>query len=500
MNIGNINQNYISHGINSGKTAVKRESGPKDVFVKTSPRTVEPSMKNLAQNYSAKDAGNVLLADCTEMIRKKTIETPAWKIKGGILEGSNMVYDKKNKCIYCSLETKDSSGRKKYHLTCLNTDGSVRWKAKRRSSIKLGPVLGGDGNIYFTGNNDLFVVDKDGNKKWNLHLDNTKIVDGNPVVSSDGTVFLVTRKTDEDSGLDRTIHAVKDGKVSWTCDTTEWTEYANSMLTGKDGSLYITGREIVKETGINEGRSHPEYYFMGLKSDGTQKFRFQVENWPNTWTGSLSEGPDGTIYTLQNDGFIKAYSPDGTEKFSRQITQKGKPGGKGNGLSLPYPPIIDDSGNLYMIASRGWQNELICLDKEGNDIWRNENENSFATKPSFMPDGNIAIGDVNEQVQIFTREGKPHKTIIARDDKNSGNDMEREPVEMYDIAISENGRVFVSTEKQLLAFDTGINLEERLLENAKKTENSSLAEKTIRMEEETVIIGGVKVRRNKTEQ
>lgn len=283
MNIGNINQNLANQGINSGKPAVSQAFNPRDVFVKSSPGEPEPSLKNLAQKFSAKDAGKVLLENSDKMkaIRNQTIDTPQWEIRGGTPYGSEVVFDAKNNCVYCGLEDLNSSGETKYHLTCLNTDGSVRWKFDRRE-FGSGPALDNDGNVYFLGNNVLYAIDKNGNEKWNTYLDNQEDRDERtqkPVVSSDGTVLVATR-LDEDVNEDGIIYAVKNGEVSWKYMIARRNSKKDTILAAKDGSVYIAGKKEVIEKGMFKDKIRIQNFFIGLRPDGTEKFRVPVEDCP----------------------------------------------------------------------------------------------------------------------------------------------------------------------------------------------------------------------------
>lgn len=498
MNIGNINQNIAGQSINTGKASFNKASAPRDTFVKSLPTQPEPSLKNLVQTFSASDAGKVLLKDTMEITGKKIIDEPAWKIAGGIQEDTGIVYDPNNKCIYCAPETKDSSGKKKHKLTCLNNDGSVRWEAKHRGAVTSGPYLDRDGNVHFAGKNEFSALDKDGKKKWNFKIDGTKSLDGMPVVSGDGTVILVTKENDPARFRERTLQVIKNGKLSWTAPA----GIAGTIITGKDGSIWIASLDETNGREPGSRQTTPEYYIKGLNPDGTEKFRVIAGDLPGLYSGSLSEGPDGTVYSLQNDGFIKAYSTDGSKTFSIQLKEKGKAGSKDKVLYPRYPPVIDESGNLYIIAGKGPTDCLISLGKDGKELWRYESGDKFECNPHLMPDGNIAtlMGDGN--IHIFNRKGTHLKHLVTSGEHlpggASGSEEDRGEVN-YRFASDENGRIFVSSGNRTMAFDTGVNLENRLKESADKPGESSPENGIIRMEEENVIIGGVKVKKNRVE-
>lgn len=502
MNIGNINQNIAGQSANTGKASFARASDPKDVFVKSSPGEPEPSLKNLAQKLSVNDAGKILMADKKDLRAAfgQTIEKPEWEVRGGIPFNSDMVYDPKNKCFYGGLEDLTSSGREKHHLTCLNTDGSIRWKFDG-DDFKQGPILDGDGNVYFTGKHNLHAIDKDGNEKWNVRMESLDAIEAKPIIAPDGTVFAVDYINNANENT--AVHAVKDGEVRWTYSTSGWDKNENSMFVAKDGSLYIAAKKQVVEKGFFSDKTHVENFFIGVQPNGAQKFKIPVEDWPIATTGSINEGPDGTIYTLQKDGRLKAYAPDGTEKFSKQITRKGKQGGKGSGLSLPYPPAIDDFGNIYLVGEASWKSDLICLNKNGDEIWRYEGEKKFTTKPHFAADGTIAIAMDDEHIHMFDRTGNPTKKFLVGGEERSnriyGNNMLGDFSVLDNFAFDERGRMVASAGSWVLAFDTQADPMDQITGNTKEAAGNPQQDNTIKMEEENVVIGGVKVRRNKIE-
>ncbi len=502
MNIGNINRNNINTGVKADISSFAKASDPRDVFVKSSPGEPEPSLKNLAQKFSAKDAGKVLLENSDKMkaIRNQTIDTPKWKTKGGTLFDSDLLYDKQNKCVYGGVEDR-SSGRDKYYLTCLNKDGSVRWKFDR-GEFKEGPALDNDGNIYFTGDNILYAVDKDGNEKWNIYLDNNDEVKRKPLVSPEGTVFVETM-SDEDNNENGIIYAVRDGEVSWKYRTAQRNSRTDSILATKDGSLYIAGKKEVREKKLFKDKITAKNFLIGLRPDGTEKFRVPVEGWPSAYEGNLTEGPDGTIYAVQNDGVLKGYSPDGVEKFSRQITRQGKPAGKGNGFTPSYPPVIDEWGNSYLVLEKGWSGELVRLDKDGNEVWRKDSQDKYTTKPHFLPDGTIAIGMEDEHIHIFDRKGNHLKKFLAGGEERIkrlyGRNMTGDFNVTDNFAIDEKGLMIASAGSWVLAYDTQTDPLDQLT-GAKETETTLQQDNSIKLEEENVVIGGVKVKRNRIEQ
>lgn len=500
MDIGKINTNIAD----TNRTPVKFTGGkakdPKDVFTPSSAGEADQSFANLSgRKFTASDAGKFLLESKKNLdaAYNKSVLKPDWEVRGGIYYGSNLVYDKKNQRLYGGVEEVPKTSRHKHHLTCFNPDGSVRWKHEDEG-FRSGASHDKDGNVYFCGMYSLVALDKDGNKKWSIGLKDQFYTDYPPVVSPDGTVFAIS--PDESNKLEMTrITAVKDGKVKWTYNTAnDWGRKNNSIVTGKDGTLYIAARKNVKEQGMIFQKSHTEDYLIGLNPDGTEKFRTPVEGWAKESRGTLTVGSDSNIYTIQGGGKLCVYSPDGDEKLSVQLT--GKRNGQDVTLSTNFPPAVDEDGNIYIAAENFRKGELICLDGKGKEKWRGSIDKKFSTKPHLSPDGKIAISGEDEHIHIYDKDGVPLKKYLVGGEERINRAYGRKMTGMCsncysNFAYDENGEILVGTSDWILAFDPDADPFLQITAG----DNRETKDTTIQVKEKNVVIGGVKLKRNRVE-
>ena len=493
MNIGNINPNLN----NQIQTKGKAPSGPafdtKDVFTPSAGGA--GSFENLPGTLSAKDAGKILMGNKNDAmsVHTNTVEIPEWREQGGITYHTDLTFDRENNCLYAGAEEMPSTSRHNHWLTCFNTDGSVRWRFEG-DDCRTTPALDKDGNVYFCGMDDLHAFDKDGNKKWSVRLDKLYCTSQDPVVSSDGTVYAVNMDYDNKKENAK-INAVKDGKIKWTYNTRTWSDEYDSMLVGKDDTLYLTTTKNVKEKGFIFSKDTAQHFFIGLNPNGTEKFRVPVESWGKKHWGNIAQGPDGTIYTVQGGGKLVAYTPDGKEKFSKTLTQKWR--GKDYSVTAEFAPAVDNDGNVY-VATKGY--DLICLDKDGKENWRTNFGKDFTSRPHFTPDGRIAIGFNGGNLHILDKNGKLEKKFLVKSalhknkfyDKIEGDT----PINPSSFAFDKNGQVFVAAYDWVSAYDLNANPLDQVMNKPEMAEGAAAKDTSIKMEKEEVIIGGVRVKKN----
>lgn len=506
MNIGQTNVNVANKQAVSGRTPVKQGINTRDVFTPSADSSA-PSFRNIPRTLSGNKAGNILFreADGEKSTQISMVEKPQWRSSGGISSASGLSFNRENNCLYGGInvieEVFDTGNPMEFlhqhTLTCFNTDGSVRWQFDGPDCMG-GPVCDKKGNIYITSESTVWAFNKDGKVNWRAGLSDLFSLDAQPVVSPEGTVFAVN-KDDGKKNAEIKINAIKDGKVKWTYRTDYWNSKNNSMLSGKDGSLYVAGAIKTADKGFFAGPPETRNYFIGLKSNGTEKFRIPVKNWGETNKGCLTEGPDGTIYTIQEGGKLVAYTPEGREKFGKILMGHRK--NSSFPLTADFPPAIDKDGNLY-IATKGFQtNNLICFDKDGNEKWRTGVEKEFTTQPNFMPDGNIIVGFKGGNMQILNKDGEIHKKYLVKSGRNDtpddSGDGDHVPIDVLDMTCDEKGQIYAGTSNWVLSYDLYTDSPEQTVD---KQEASGSGNYSISAEEETVTIGGVMLKKNRSDK
>ena len=501
MKIVNTSNNVNIQKTPTGKKVKNPGINTTDVFTPSS--NEKTAFKNLPTSLNTGEAGEILLKgkEFAEAISSGTVEKPLWRNRGGITINAKFVYDSENKALYAGVEEAPLDKENGYWLTSFNPDGSVKWKFKGDRFLD-GPVLDKDKNIYFCGSEHLHAIDKDGKEKWSIKLDNLYKTGDNPVVSPDGTVFVVS-PNDNEKGETTKINAVKDGKILWTYNTKGWYDKTNSMLVGKDGTLYVAAQKNVKEKKFLFSTDKTEYCLIGIKPDGSEKFRVPTDYWGrDEWNrgGKLAEGPDGTVYTAQDSGRLVAYSPDGKEKFRKVMTAK-----KYNeeiGISTRFPPRVDKEGNVYFAGRSNLKtNTLVCMDKDGNEKWRKDFDREITTPPRFLPNGYILIGLDFGKMQVLNKNGNLRQKYLIKggEYKNRfyGNIEKEKPIYVTDFTSDEEGRIFTASYQWVSAYDLNTTPLEQALEDNEAKSADNVNDSTIKVEEENVVIGGVTLKKNK---
>ncbi len=211
------------------------------------------------------------------------------------------------------------------HLWALNRDGTVRWRFPVGSWIDSSPAIGADGTIYF-GCNDrhVYAVTPAGTEKW--RRDTGSPVTSSPAIGADGTVFI--------GSLNQTIYALDpaDGAVKWQHLTNG--EIRGSPVVGADGTVYCPSLD--------------RNLYALRPADGSERWRalISAEGW-----STPAIRADGVIVVGADDGMVRAFNPDGTQRW-RFNTETGL------GNLIESSPIVAPDGSIYFGSLDGFLYKL----------------------------------------------------------------------------------------------------------------------------------------------
>ena len=500
MKIGNVNSNISSQN-RIGSKMGKKGINTTDVFTPSSGE--KAVFKSIPTSLKTGDAGKLLMGDNSEARAAftNTVEKPQWRNHGGVSYMSELVCDPENNGIYAGVEEYPDSSEPDYYLTAFNSDGTMKWRYEA-DKFTNGPILDEKGVTYFSGDNDLHAIDTDGRALWHAYLNDLRCVGASPVISPNGTVFAIDMDRKNKTETSK-INAVKNGKVQWTYHIKFFDRRSHSMIAGKDGSLYLAVSKNVREKkGLFSSVDKTQNFFIGLNSNGTEKFRIPVKDWGTNHEDCLAEGPDGTIYTIQESQKLAAYTPQGKKKFELNLTGQKK--NSAFPVTTGFPPVTDKVGNLYIAAGGSQTNNLICLNKDGKEKWRTFFEKGFVIKPHITKDGDIVVGLKNGSMQVLDKNGDVKNRFQVRSGKYKDNytgKMEGdEPIGIWNITSDNNRQVFVASKNWVTAYDLDAEpMKQELKEDGETLENpeSKTTDPSIKMEEESVVIGGIKLKKNK---
>lgn len=102
-------------------------------------------------------------------------------------------------------------------------------------------------------------------------------------------------------------------------------------------------------------------------------------------------GADGTVYIGSHDGFLYAFSPDGTVKWKFEVAKPVYDERWKVSKAIMATPAIDKNGVIYI---NGSSDDLYAISPEGTEEWRFfiKWSNDFWNSPTAGDDGTIYIG------------------------------------------------------------------------------------------------------------
>ncbi len=149
-----------------------------------------------------------------------------------------------------------------------------------------------------------------------------------------------------------------DGNLLWEF-TPGLEEFSDAPCVAPDGTIYIGNQDS---------------YLYALNPDGTEKWKFLCEN-AFMHTPALAD--DGTIYIGEGNGIMYAINPDGTLKW--QYTAVG---------FIEDSPSIGPDGTIYFSTL---ESILYALSPGGELKWRIELDAEYISTPTIDSDGTIYV-------------------------------------------------------------------------------------------------------------
>ena len=336
-----------------------------------------------------------------------------------------------------SLDGQTNSGYNDAFITKFNSDGSKVWTkllGGRGSDYANSVSTASDGSIYiagFTGNNldgqtnngsvDAFITkfNGDGSKVW------TKLLGGggndyaeSVSTASDGSIYIAGRTEGSIDGQTNngSVNAFitkfnSDGSKVWTklLGGASY-DYAKSVSTASDGSIYIAGFT----DGSLDGQSINEYndaFITKFNSDGSKVWAKLLGGGGGNNAYSVSTASDGSIYIAgftggnidgqtnsgYNDAFITKFNSDGSKVWTKLL------GGGGNDYAESVSTASDGSiyiagytgGSLDGQSNNGSHDAFITkFNSDGSKVWTKQFGgalNDIAISVSTASDGSIYI-------------------------------------------------------------------------------------------------------------
>jgi outer membrane protein assembly factor BamB len=272
------------------------------------------------------------------------------------------------------------------------------------------PAIDDGGTIYVLNNHGTFyAINPDGTEKWHYETGDSPEAGGpgfvSPSIGQDGTIYVK-------AGSGKLFAFDNNGQLKWVYE---------DFITG--GADFGYGLPIDKEGAV----ILPEWQMRAINPDKTVKWIISESLYTLTTPGI---GPDGSIYTISNDGILRsrdnggnlqwvydcqgttygngvavdnngiiyfgnlstkklyAIYPDGKERWSFSANQEDY--GDGEIISSP---IIGYNGNIYVVG--GFY--LFCLTNQGLEKWKvniepgHSGNGSTKSSPALGADGTVFV-------------------------------------------------------------------------------------------------------------
>lgn len=242
-------------------------------------------------------------------------------------------------------------------LSAVSTEGVVRWQFEAGEASGGGPVLGPEGNVYFTTQNRLFAINgSTGQRLWDQAIEGGTHY--GPVVAGNGVVGTAAGETDFQA-------FTAQGAPAWSFSTDF--PISAQPAAGSDGTFFLPENEGVL-VGVREGQKTASNETLGsaagppfigtngmvtIANRDAQLFLLDptgAEVWNQEpsfrFTTPPVLGPDGTVYIAGDDGDLHAFAKaDGTESVLATQVQA-----IGSIQVLPQGLLLTTSDNRVLLV------------------------------------------------------------------------------------------------------------------------------------------------------
>lgn len=154
-----------------------------------------------------------------------------------------------------------------------------------------------------------------------------------------------------------------------------------------------------------------------------------VSSFAATFTSSPAAAPDGTIYIPDDDGYLYAINPDGTQKWRYTLT----------GYLYHCTPAIGADGTVYIGDDEGY---FYAVDPEkGTRKWRATTGDSIYGSPAIAADGTLYVKSMDGYLYAYAADG------VQKWRSAAGNSLYNSPV------VAPDGTIYItSTDAEVIAF------------------------------------------------
>jgi outer membrane protein assembly factor BamB len=251
-------------------------------------------------------------------------------------------------------------------FTALNPDGTTRWTFDLGTmGASLGvrfPLVGADGAVYaMSYDGHLVVLEADGVLRW--HRQFPQSVWMPPVVGSDGSVYVSSRRpylSDQSSQL---VALQADGTLRW-----EIPMWESTPTLAVDGTILLASQS---------------QFLVALRADGTTRWWSEGAGWFHP----VALGANERIYTGAGPN-LESFGLDGQRLWSVSV-----------GVELATGPVLSGDGQLFAVT---YEPRLWALNTSGNVLWEYELPAEGASTPAVSAGGHLYLGSGPQMLALST--------------------------------------------------------------------------------------------------
>lgn len=391
--MGLYNSASANNRLKPAETHIKEQH---DTFVKTEAKMSLSETGLKTDGLTAKEASRVVFS-------KKTVKdlVDPFDLKTRNFSAQSATVDPETGTFFMGLV--DESDRSKRSVAAFEPNGALRWEIPFDGPI-YGIVPDKNKGVVVRLWDKIFSYDKDGNMNWKFALPHTtRRFPEPPVIGPDNTVYYSTEKGNRrTSPKNLSIVSIKDGKLNWVKDYESDESKNVDIRITKKGNILFTA-EAKKEPGsIMDrliGKEEKKRILVCLKPDGKEIFEKEVVSL-NTNSAHPIEGPNGTIYHVSDMGkSLIAMAPEGELKWESKLDQP-----------ISRTPAIDDKANIFITTgdfrdSSGRQKtSIICIDgNDGVQKWEHTTKRVIESPP--IINGDSVYMAVSENISTDEKKG-----------------------------------------------------------------------------------------------
>ena len=280
-----------------------------------------------------------------------------------------------------------------------NVDGTVKWTFEAGGGIESSPAIGVDGTIYFGAHdNKFYAVNSDGSLKWKFSAgepvyskewDVRKGITCSPAIDKNGTIYFVS--------MSNYLFALNpDGTEKWRYQVHDFVNTWLAPAIGNDGTIYVgsenypPGKTAKQEIGGN---------FYAINPDGSLKWKYESD--AAGFGNYAAIGKDGTIYAAGGDfeqeiqtfaSKVFAFNQDGIVKWKFKAD-----------AVIEGSPTIADDGTIYIGTKNG---KFHALNPDGTQKWVFQAGGGVSITAAIASDGTILFGSWNGIFYALDKDGK----------------------------------------------------------------------------------------------